>query len=42
MFKEDIGRRLKMFNVLVGSVVFYGAEIWRWKKEDWTEWKECI
>lgn len=33
MFKEDFGRRVKMFNALVGSVALYGAEIWGWKKE---------
>lgn len=27
MFKEDFGKRVKMFNALVGSVTLYGAKI---------------
>lgn len=34
LFKEDFERRMKMFNALVGSIAFYGAEIWRWREEE--------
>lgn len=27
LFKDDYGRRVKMFDALVGSVALYGAEI---------------
>lgn len=30
LFKDDFGRRMKMFNALVSSVALYGAEIWGW------------
>lgn len=28
LFKNDYGRRVKMFGALIGSVALYGAEIW--------------
>lgn len=34
LFKDDYGRRVKMFDALVGSVALYGAEIWRWRNEE--------
>lgn len=34
LFKEDFERRMKMFNALVGSVMLYGAEVWRWRNDD--------
>jgi len=30
LFKENFGRRMKMFQALAGSVALYGAEIWGW------------
>lgn len=34
LFKEDFGRRIKMFDALVGSIALYGAEIWGWREEE--------
>ena len=33
-FKEDFGKRMKLFNALVGSIMLYGAEIWGWGNEE--------
>lgn len=33
VFKDDFGRRMKMFEALVGSVALYGAEIWGWTND---------
>lgn len=30
LFKDDFGRRMKMFIALMSSVALYGAEIWGW------------
>lgn len=32
-FRDDYKRRMKMFNVLIGSVALYGAEIKGWRME---------
>lgn len=34
LFREDFGRRIKMFEALVASVAFYGSKIWEWFKDD--------
>lgn len=33
LFRDDFGRRKKMFDALVGNVALYGAEIWGWKND---------
>ena len=34
-FRDDWGKRIKLFDALVKSAISYGAEIWGWR-----EWKE--
>lgn len=31
-FRGDWGRRIKMFDWLVGSVIGFAAEVWMWRK----------
>ena len=33
LFKENFGRRIKMFVAIVESIAMYGAEIWAWNDE---------
>ncbi|XP_071572662.1 uncharacterized protein [Temnothorax nylanderi] len=34
LFKEDFGRRMKMFDSIVGSIALYGAEVWGWRNDE--------
>lgn len=36
-FSEDWGRRMKLFDCLVSSVVLYGAEVWGWREREGVE-----
>lgn len=36
-FRGDFDRRMILFNILVKSILLYGAEVWEWQGRNETE-----